>query len=80
MLQDGAFNDEVSALKQRIAALNEENRALEARLQILHVKLDDRDLRVKESVLDTVNKDEKLQQLQVHIFGNSIALKSKSPV
>ncbi|XP_076822290.1 outer dense fiber protein 2-like isoform X1 [Clavelina lepadiformis] len=60
-------NDEVTTLRQRISALTDENRALEARLQILHVKLDDRDVRVKETVLDTVNKDEKIQQLQLKL-------------
>nr|CAB3264551.1 outer dense fiber protein 2-like [Phallusia mammillata] len=57
--------DETSSLRQRIVALNDENRALEARLQILQVKLDDRDVRVKETVLDTVGKDERIQQLQL---------------
>jgi len=60
--------DESTALRQRVAALTDENRALEARLQILQVKLDDKDVRVKENLLDTVNKDEKIQQLQVSSY------------
>ena len=78
-MQDGAYVDETSTLKQRVAALNEENRALEARLQILHVKLDDRDMRVKESVLDTVNKDERLQQLQVRALCKILIVISTYP-
>uniref|UniRef100_H2ZEZ2 Outer dense fiber protein 2 n=1 Tax=Ciona savignyi TaxID=51511 RepID=H2ZEZ2_CIOSA len=58
-------SSETATLRQRIAALSDENRALEARLNIMHVKLDDRDTRVKETVLDTATKDEKIQILQL---------------
>ncbi|XP_078495501.1 outer dense fiber protein 2-like isoform X2 [Ciona intestinalis] len=61
------YSSETAMLRQRIAALSDENRALEARMDIMHVKLDDRDTRVKESVMDTVNKDERIQILQLRV-------------
>lgn len=59
--------DESESLRQKLAASQDINRALEARIEILHAKLDDRDSQVKENALDNVNKDEKIQQLKLKL-------------
>lgn len=57
--------DQGSVLKQKMGALSDENRALEARMDIFRTKLDDRDHDMRESAIDRMNRDEDLQSLQV---------------
>lgn len=63
--RDEVLNDDVGSLKHKLISLSDENRALEARLDIMHAKLDDKDVVLRESAVQKADKDENIQTLQL---------------
>lgn len=68
-LQAEFQEDDTETFRQRLSALKDENRALEARLDIVHTKLNDRDNVLRESAVQKADKDENIQTLQVCYHG-----------
>ncbi|XP_077968722.1 outer dense fiber protein 2-like [Styela clava] len=65
--KDEMQSDDVDSLRQNIATLKDENRALMARLDIVNTNLNDRDNVLRESAIDRADKDENIQTLQLKL-------------
>lgn len=65
--RDEVLNDDVGSLRQKIITLSDENRALESRIDIMHTKLDDKDVVLRESAVQKADKDENIQTLHLKL-------------